>query len=121
MKKKILIVDDNSEDKILIRDLLEGANLGCEIILAQLGKEGIQIVHDESPDIVIVDTVMPHWDGFETCQRIREMKGDNIKVILMTGVLDSINAEKAKQVGADEYCLKTLDGAFLLTAIKNYL
>ena len=64
---------------------------------------------------------MQGMDGFETCQKIREAAELNTKIIIYTGNADAVDAGKAKEVGADEYCVKTSDYSFILDSIKKFI
>ncbi len=118
MKKKILLVDDDEQDlKIIKRYLSQIGN--DEIWTVRTGEEGVKSAQENHPDITILDTNLPGIDGFETCKRIKEIDGLQTKVILMTGLIDAVDAGKARKMGADDYCVKTSDYAFLLNAVRK--
>ena len=121
MKKKILVVDDNRGDQVLIKETLLGAGVECEIIAADTGEEGIEKVKTENPDIVVLDTRLPKMDGFETCKKIKEIEQGKIKVIVMTGVIDAVDAVKAREANADDYSVKTSDCKSLIDVIKRFI
>ena len=117
--KKILIIDDNEQDrKIMKRYFL---NAGFEQILeAATGEKGVETVKMEKPDIVILDTLLPQMDGFEACRQIRKNCGpDTPKIVILTGYVDAVDALKAREMGADEYCVKTSDLSELIKAVEN--
>lgn len=119
MDKKILIVDDNETDMLIIKRYLSRAGY-AEIICAQNVQEGIEKVKAESPDLVILDTILPDGNGFEICQVIREKYNQtNPKIIIITGSVDAVDAVRARKAGADDYCAKTFDCAPLLEALKK--
>ena len=64
-KKKILIIDDTEFMTKLISDILK--NAGYDVVSASDGKQGIQKVREEKPDLVILDVIMPGMDGYEVC------------------------------------------------------
>ncbi|MCK5450395.1 MAG: response regulator, partial [Candidatus Omnitrophica bacterium] len=120
MIDKVLIIDDNEQDRrIIIRYLKRN---GYEnIVTADCGNEGVKMVKEENPDLVVLDTVLPDTIGFDVCKRIREEDGGEKKriIIMQTGGIDSVDAIRAKEVGVDEYCVKTSDCGPLLEAIEK--
>jgi len=119
--RKILIIDDNEGDRRLIHDVLDNANFHMDISMAENGEEGLQKVKEfKSGMIVVVDTMMPGMDGFETCKKIKEMAIGAL-VIICTGVVDAVDAAKARAAGADDYCVKTADGGSLINSIRDLI
>ena len=119
MGKRILIIDDNEQDKKIVKRFLAKAGY-TEIVTADNGNEGVKKVGEEKPDLVILDTVLPDMLGFEVCARIRENYGPaEPKIIITTGSVDAVDALKAKQAGADDYCVKTSDCMPLMGALQN--
>ena len=117
--KKILIIDDNEQDRIIMRRFLKKAGYD-NILEASSGEEGLEKAESENPDIIITDTMMPGIDGFEVCNRIRSSKGkDYPKIIIMTGAIDAVDAVRAKKEGADDYCVKTSDAGPIVEAVKK--
>ncbi len=77
---------------------------------------------DEKPDIVITGTDLgPGIDGFETCQQISEIEGLDAKIIVCTGRIDTIDAGKAREAGAEDYCVKTSKNDQLIGTVKNLI
>lgn len=105
MTSKILIVDDEPA----IRDSL-GRKLmreGYHVMLAGNGLEGLRAFHDERPDLVVLDIVMPEMDGLTVCQRIREIAETPVmmlsaQAITEDDIIEGLNA------GADEYMVKPI-------------
>ena len=117
--EKVLIVDDNEQDRKIMRRVLGKAGYE-EIFIAKTGEEGVDKAKSEKPDFIILDTILPGIDGFEVCRQIREAQGQTTsKIIIMTGSVDAVDAVKARRVGADDYCVKTSDCLPLVNAIKN--
>ena len=71
MGKKILIIDDNSDDLVIIERCLKEAGY-TDIITAGDANGGIQKAKEEKPDLIITDTILPEMDGFEVCRNVRE-------------------------------------------------
>lgn len=119
MGKKILIVDDNEIDLMIVKRRLIETGYD-DIITTQDPGDGIKKVTEEKPGLVILDTVLPGCTGFDVCLKIREdCAGINPKIIIITGSIDAVDAVKARKSGADDYCAKTSDCAPLLEAVKR--
>ena len=119
MEKKILIIDDNEQDRKIMQRFLNKAGYE-EILMAETGEEGVKKAESEKPDLVIIDTMLPGIDGFEVCRQIRGIQGSSApKIVITTGTIDAVDAVKARRMGADDYCVKTSDCLPLIEAVKN--
>ena len=117
MSTKILIIDDNEDDLLITKRFLKQAGYS-DIVTAATGEDGVEKYKQEKPGLVISDTMMPGIDGFQVCEQIRQAQGeDEPKIIIVTGAIVAVDAVKAREVGADDYCAKTSDGAPLLDAV----
>ncbi len=119
MSKTILIVDDEANMRIALADVL--VECGYKVIKAANGKEALDKVHKENPDLILLDTCLPGIDGDEVCRQIKKVEGLNTKVIVYTGYVDADKADKARASGTDDYIVKTTDISLLLERIKNLL
>ncbi len=118
MSQKILIIEDNEQDqKIISRFLKKSDYEVCAVV--DSGEKGIASAKECAPDIIILDTVLPGMNGFETCRMLKTTEKVKTKIIIATGRLDAVDAQKAKQAGADDYCVKTSDCALILEAIRK--
>ena len=115
----ILLVDDSEQDRKIMTRLLRQAGHG-EPIEARTPEEADAAVASRLFDLAIVDTVLPGGDGFEVCRRIRAAQR-GIKIIMITGLIDALDAGKARRAGADDYVVKTSSGAPLLEAVETAL
>jgi len=120
MERKILIVEDSEQDRKIMKRFLNKAGFN-NIHFAEIGKEGLRKVEAEKPDLLITDTMLPDTNGFEICRQARELAGKDLKIVITTGSIDAVDAVKAKEVGADDYCAKTSDCLPLLEAVTNLL
>jgi DNA-binding response OmpR family regulator len=121
MSKKILIIEDNEDDLIIIKRYLNHTGYD-QIIDARDATEGVKKAIDEKPDLVISDTLLPGSNGFEVCYQIRAACGKQTpKIIIMTGSVDAVDAVQARKVGADDYCAKTSDCAPIIEAVKKLI
>ncbi len=120
MEKNILIIDDDQEDQLLIKKFLgqEGfINVDC----VDTGAEGIEKVRTEKPDVVILDTQLPGINGFETCKEIKQIEGLSVNIVMITGVVDAVDAGRAREMGADDYCVKTSNYSHVVDAVKKFV
>jgi len=116
--KKVLIIDDLEIDRKMAIKAVSGMECFDVILIAESGEEGLEIVKSQSPDVVILDTVLPGMNGFETCQQIRAIDF-KVKIIVVTGDIDAVDAIKAREVGADDYCVKTIEHLPLIKALAQ--
>jgi len=124
-KGKILVVEDNADEANLIKMILEPE--GYDVALASNGNEGLEKIESDSPDLVILDVMMPELDGFAMCSKLRqspEHKG--IPVILLTAVAKRITDTKYPLNGvlradAEEYLEKPVKPEELLEAVAQLL
>jgi len=115
--KKIIIIDDESEMIQLLRIDLESE--GYQVISAGDGKEGLKVIHESKPDLVLLDVMMPKMDGFEV---LRALKGDektkDIQVILLTAKGMESDIRRGFGLGADDYIIRPFESKFLKERIK---
>jgi len=108
MNKKVLIIDDNKGDRMCLSMALK--DLGCpETLEAETGEQGVESCRTNQPDIVVLDTILPKMNGFETCRAIKALPGKKPTVVLLTGVPDAVSAGFAREAGADKYTIKTVE------------
>jgi len=115
-KKKILIIEDDESIRKVLKARLE--KVGYEVRLASSGEEGMTAVKEMKPDAIILDVMLPDANGFDLCKQIKEID-DFFKVIIYTGKLEAVDARRARQVGADDFTVKTVDFKYLLESIAK--
>jgi CheY-like chemotaxis protein len=108
MAKKILIMDDNEDNRLLMSDILQYR--GYEILEADDGEKGIGMARELKPDLILLDMQMPGMDGFSA---VKMLKSDpltkDIKVIAVTSLAMKGDREKIIALGVDEYVPKPID------------
>ena len=117
---KILVVDDIEENIELIKLFLTNSNY--EVITTNNGKTAIEMAQTLSPDLIILDVMLPDIDGYEVCRRLKSDNNTEYISILIVTVHRSIdNRIKALEAGADDFITKPFDHITLLSKIKSLL
>ena len=114
---RILVVDD---EPLYVR-LLE-INLlteGYEVITAYNGEDALETISVKSPDLVLLDVMMPKLDGITTCERIRQFS--NIPVIMVTARGEEMDRVRGLNVGADDYIVKPFSATEVLARVRAVL
>ncbi|GMO12820.1 MULTISPECIES: response regulator [Bradyrhizobium] len=115
-----LVVDDSPETLRLLTDALDGA--GMTVMVALDGAAAIRIIDQITPDIVLLDAVMPGIDGFETCRRLKRDAGlANVPVIFMTGLAETEHIVRGLEAGGVDYVTKPIVIEEMLARIRVHL
>jgi DNA-binding response OmpR family regulator/DNA-binding CsgD family transcriptional regulator len=115
-----LIVDDSPETLRLLTDALDGA--GMTVMVALDGAAAMRIVDQITPDIVLLDAVMPGLDGFETCRRLKRDAGlDHVPIIFMTGLAETEHIVRGLEAGGVDYVTKPIAIEEMLARIRVHL
>jgi len=118
--KKILVVDDEKDLLNLVKRIL--TREGFEVITASDGKEGLQKVYNEAPDLMILDINMPLMNGWAVCQKIREDPlYRHLPIMMLTVRRTKADQLKGLDLGGDEYMTKPFDPSELLARVKTLL
>lgn len=116
--KKILIVDDNPDNVLLLDRIL--SREGYETLKAYTGKDGLELAIKEIPDLVLLDVMMPDMDGIEVCNALTSAdKTNNIPVILVTAKTAPEETSEGFLAGALDYIKKPFDRIDLLARISS--
>ncbi len=117
-RKKILVVDDQYHNVLLLKTRLEKA--GFNVLEAYDGEEALNITMKESPDLVLLDIMMPNISGYEVCEKIvNDERTKNIPVILVTALTKPEDLARGYEVGAFDYIKKPYNITELLKRV-NY-
>ncbi|MEH2502908.1 DNA-binding NarL/FixJ family response regulator [Bradyrhizobium sp. AZCC 1578] len=115
-----LVVDDSPETLRLLTDALDGA--GMTVMVALDGASAMRIVDQITPDIVLLDAVMPGMDGFETCRRLKRDAGlDHVPIIFMTGLAETEHIVRGLEAGGVDYVTKPIAVEEMLARIRVHL
>jgi DNA-binding NtrC family response regulator len=117
-KNRILVVDDEEALRTVLSTELTSE--GYEVSTAADGSEAIDMVKENTYDLVLLDIKMPNVDGFEVLKFVKGEK-PSIKVIMLTGFADLKNAIESKRLGAEDFVSKPYDLVDLLTTIERVL
>lgn len=115
--KQILVVDDNLELREALTDYL--GRSGFTVVSAENGTQMWQFLADHTPDLIILDIMMPGEDGFTLCQKLR--KTSDIPIIMLTAVTEEADRVAGLEMGADDYITKSFSPRELLARIKTIL
>lgn len=113
----ILVVDDEPRYQHLLRVNLEAA--GYLVSTASNGEEALELISSRQPDLVILDIMMPHLDGFSTCERIRQFS--SVPIIMLTAKGEEQDRVKGLNVGADDYVVKPFSATELIARVRAVL
>src|SRR5437667_8367161 len=115
-----LVVDDSPETLRLLTDALDGA--GMTVMVALDGAAAMRIVDQITPDIILLDAVMPGMDGFETCRRLKRDAGlNNVPVIFMTGLAETEHIVRGLEAGGVDYLTKPIVVEEMIARIRVHL
>ena len=113
-RRRILVVDDEERMVRFIRMNLE--HDGFQVAEAFNGKQAIQKLRDVTPDLILLDVMMPDLDGFEVLETIRE--GSNVPVIMLTAKGEEDDRVRGLELGADDYITKPFSPRELVSRVK---
>ena len=116
----VLIVDDELDVRQLLRLFLEES--GYRIAEAKNGIEAINVFHQQRPDLVLLDALMPDMDGFEFCKKLKLVDGNNYTPVLMITVLEDQHSIKcAFEAGVMDYVIKPFHLPLLRQRIRRLI
>jgi len=117
-RRRILVVDDERHIVRLVQVNLERA--GYQVVSAFDGKEALKKVDSEQPNLIVLDVMMPHMDGFEVLKRLRgNAATKNIPVIMLTAKAQDADVFRGWASGVDCYLTKPFNPMELLTFVKR--
>jgi|SRR5262249_26023929 len=120
MSKRILVVEDQEDNRRILRDML--GNAGYELIEAESGEEAVMAVEAQRPDLILMDIQLPIMDGYEAARRIKsnpEMKA--VPIIAVTSYALAGDEAKALAAGCTAYITKPYSPRALLAKVREYL
>ena len=119
-KTKILVVDDEPNIVQTLKDRLEMNEY--TVFTACNGQEGLEVAKQETPDLILLDVIMPVMDGHEALENLRQAEwGRNISVIMLTARSQAQDISRAKACDIEDYIIKPFDLSELLEKIESVL
>jgi DNA-binding response OmpR family regulator len=115
--RRILVVDDDPDIRVLVRELLD--RRGFSVLEAGDGQEALRAFFDERPDLVVLDVQMPVLDGWKTLERIRELS--DVPVVMLTARATELEKTRGLRAGADDYVTKPFGRQELLARVEALL
>lgn len=120
MSKRILIADDEPNIVMSLEFLMK--HEGFEVEVANDGEAALQAVEERTPDLILLDVMMPKMTGFEVCQRIRtNPRWQGVKIIMLTAKGRDTEVAKGLGLGADAYMTKPFSTKDLVAQVKQLL
>lgn len=118
--KNVLIIEDVEDHLEIVKLILE--QHGYNILVATTGLEGLNSARTNSPDLVILDVVLPEMNGYEVCKEIKNGTGTKeIPVIMLSVRSNPEDIETAYKAGADKYITKPFNLDDLIKEVKKHL
>jgi len=118
--KRVLVVDDQKDNVFVLEDRLKRE--GYEVLKAYDGLTCITIAEEQTPDIILLDVMMPGMSGFEVCRKLTSSKTtQNIPVILVTALTEAEDLKEGFQAGAFDYVKKPFNRIELIARVKAAL
>ena len=120
MSYRVLVVDDDRDVREVLRNLL--TMKGYEVVAAEDGMTAVASMAKYHPDLMILDVSMPRMSGFQTCQAIRKMKGnDQIPVVFLSAKKSEQDKKYGERIGGDVYVTKPYNQNELLLIVERLL
>ena len=119
-KASILVVDDSPDSLKFLTEVIE--DTGATVLVALSGQKSLDVIDQVTPDVILMDAVMPGMDGFETCRQIKKNSAMlHVPVIFMTGLSDTEHIVAGFQAGGVDYLVKPIDPDELIARMQVHL
>lgn len=117
---RVLIADDNEQNRELLDAYL--ADEGYEILMANDGRETMDVVEASQPDLILLDIMMPRMSGYEVCEQVKSSPDTQaIPVLMVTALNEMGDIEKAVNAGCDDFLTKPVNQLELKTRVRSLL
>ena len=121
VRQTVLLVDDNAQNLELLEVYMEDLP-EVRVLTATNGIEAMEQVAQESPDLILLDIMMPKMSGFEVCKRIKDdPKTREILIVMVTALNETGDIERAADCGTDDFITKPIDRKALVDLCRNLL
>jgi DNA-binding response OmpR family regulator len=116
----ILVVDDSPDTLKFLTEVIE--DTGATVLVALSGQNSLDVIDQVTPDVILMDAVMPGMDGFETCRQIKNNSAMlHVPIIFMTGLSDTEHIVAGFQAGGVDYLVKPIDPDELIARMQVHL
>ena len=120
MGKRVLVVDDEPNIVMSLEFLM--ARAGFEVQVARNGREALDALEGAAPDLLLLDVMMPEFDGYEVCERVRARpEWNGTKIVMLTARGREVERERGLALGADAYVTKPFSTRDLVDKVKHML
>ena len=120
MSGKILVIEDNDRNRKLVKILLEAKNY--EVIEAKTGEEALAYLHDDKPDLILLDIQLPNMDGLTLARMLRSnQETKDIPIVAVTAYAMKGDKERVLEAGCDAYVSKPIDTRELPVIVANFI
>ena len=117
MPNKVLVVEDEANLLVALKYNLDSE--GYDVFTAEDGETGLALARQESPDLVILDVMLPKLDGFEICRILR--RESDVRILMLTARGEEIDRVVGLELGADDYVTKPFSNRELMARVRNML
>ena len=118
--KRVLVVDDEPNIVMSLEFLMRRA--GFEVQVARNGREALDALEGAAPDLLLLDVMMPEFDGYEVCERVRARpEWNGTKIVMLTARGREVERERGLALGADAYVTKPFSTRDLVDKVKHML
>jgi len=119
-RPQVLLVDDDEVNLLLTAIALR--ERGFEITEAATGDRALAMLAERTPDVIVLDAMMPGLDGFDTCRALRKLPGcENVPVLMLTGLDDDASIARAYEAGATDFFVKAAQWSLLAGRLRYLL
>lgn len=116
----ILVVDDSKLNRVYAKNFVENSSVEAEILLASNGEEALEVMRENSVDIVLLDIVMPVMDGVETLRQIKANKAwESVKVLMYSSLREQEMLKNCFELGASDFIHKPLEEVEFISRLSN--
>ncbi len=120
MQKRVLVVDDEPNIVMSLEFLMRRA--GFDVQVARNGREALAALDGSPPDLMLLDVMMPDFDGYEVCERIRARpEWNGTRIVMLTARGRDAERERGLKLGADAYVTKPFSTRDLVEQVKQML